>query len=120
MSFDEKTDAVRGQSLSEKVVHTEVLADSDLLNEAYTAENDEHAMGILEAIKAHPMACFWGFIMCFTIVSSSSRKNPAIPCSFSRITWLPQTAIHRAFQPHFGTEQPLILPCRSWSRSTCS
>jgi SP family general alpha glucoside:H+ symporter-like MFS transporter len=39
------------------------------LNEAYRAETNEHEMGLWEAAKTHPAACFWAFIMAFTIVS---------------------------------------------------
>jgi SP family general alpha glucoside:H+ symporter-like MFS transporter len=49
--------------------HTDVLRDEELLNEAYRAENAEHAMGLWEAVKTHPMACMWAFLMAFTIVS---------------------------------------------------
>lgn len=31
---------------------------------AIEAENAEHAMGVLEAVKAYPMATFWAFVMC--------------------------------------------------------
>jgi SP family general alpha glucoside:H+ symporter-like MFS transporter len=54
-----------------------LLADQDLLAAAYEGENREHAMGAWEAVKLHPMACFWAFIFCFTIVRTlrySSRQ----------------------------------------------
>ena len=35
---------------------------------AIDAENQEHAMTVLQAVRAYPMACFWAFIMAFTIV----------------------------------------------------
>ena len=47
----------------------EVLVDKDLLSDAFRAENFAHAMGIWEAVRTPPMACFWAFIMAFTIVS---------------------------------------------------
>ena len=37
--------------------------------DAMEAENAEHAMTVLQAVKAYPMACFWAFIMSSTIVS---------------------------------------------------
>lgn len=37
--------------------------------DAVEAENAEHSMTVLEAVKAYPMACFWAFVMSFTIVS---------------------------------------------------
>ena len=51
--------------------HQEVLADKDLLSDAFKAENVDHEMGMWEAAKMHPQACFWAFIMAFTIVSTS-------------------------------------------------
>ena len=50
-----------------------VLANQQLLNDAYAGEDREHAMGLWAAAKSHPKACCWAFIMCFTIVSLSPR-----------------------------------------------
>lgn len=36
---------------------------------AVEAENAEHDMGVLEAVKAYPMAATWAFVMSCTIVS---------------------------------------------------
>ena len=36
---------------------------------AIEAENEEHNMGVWEAVKAYPMASLWAFIMSCTIVS---------------------------------------------------
>ena len=58
---------VRG--IEEKVLDAEVLADPELLTSAFYGENAEHEMGLWESAKCHPVACFWAFIMCFTIVS---------------------------------------------------
>lgn len=49
----------------------EILKNEDLMHEAFEGENHEHSMGVWEAAKSHPMACFWAFIMCFTIVMES-------------------------------------------------
>ena len=35
---------------------------------AIEAENNEHNMGVLEAVKLYPMAAFWAFVMSSTIV----------------------------------------------------
>lgn len=43
---------------------------SDFKQDAIDAENEEHRMGVLEAVRAYPMASFWAFIMSFTIVRS--------------------------------------------------
>lgn len=42
---------------------------SDYKSDAIDAENAEYNMGVLEAVKAYPMATFWAFVMSFTIVS---------------------------------------------------
>jgi SP family general alpha glucoside:H+ symporter-like MFS transporter len=39
---------------------------------AIAAENVEHSMTVIEAVKAYPMASFWAFIMSFTIVRCPS------------------------------------------------
>jgi len=46
-----------------------VLVDKEGMNDAFKGESLEHSMGPWEAAKSHPMACFWAFFMCFTIVS---------------------------------------------------
>ena len=37
---------------------------------AIEAENTEHRMGVLEAVRAYPAASWWAFLMSCTIVSS--------------------------------------------------
>lgn len=51
------------------VVQHETLDDKELLAASYEAETRENEMGVWEAVKMHPMACFWAFVFCFTIVS---------------------------------------------------
>lgn len=53
------------------VAHRETLDDKDLLQASYEAETRENEMGVWEAVKDHPMACFWAFVFCFTIVGLS-------------------------------------------------
>jgi MFS transporter, SP family, general alpha glucoside:H+ symporter len=66
-----KVDLVNSHDLHEKTIqNSELLVNQDLLSSAYDGENREHAMGVWEAVKLHPMACFWAFIFCFTIVRS--------------------------------------------------
>lgn len=64
--------------IQEKHNHqAEVMTDKDLMTDAQNAENREHEMGLWEAVKDHPMACFWAFIFCFTIVSlGAPRPSP--------------------------------------------
>ncbi|KAK8844854.1 hypothetical protein IAR55_006704 [Kwoniella newhampshirensis] len=39
--------------------------------DAIEAENAEHSMTVLQAVKAYPWACFWAFVMSFTIIMES-------------------------------------------------
>ncbi|KAK8202226.1 hypothetical protein M8818_005753 [Zalaria obscura] len=39
--------------------------------DAVEAENLEHAMTVMEAARAYPMACFWAFVMSFCIIMES-------------------------------------------------
>ena len=48
---------------------------ADYKADAVEAENAEHNMGVLEAVKAYPMASFWAFVMSFTIVSCLSPRS---------------------------------------------
>ncbi|RSH76962.1 uncharacterized protein EHS24_003901 [Apiotrichum porosum] len=43
----------------------------EMEREAMEAEAKEHSMGMLEAVRTYPMACFWAFVMSFTIVMES-------------------------------------------------
>jgi MFS transporter, SP family, general alpha glucoside:H+ symporter len=49
---------------------------SDYKADAIEAENAEHKMGVLEAVREYPMASFWAFVMSFTIVSCLSLLAP--------------------------------------------
>jgi SP family general alpha glucoside:H+ symporter-like MFS transporter len=42
---------------------------------AIEAENVEHNMTVLEAVRAYPMASFWAFVMSATIVSFGRTSN---------------------------------------------
>ncbi|KAF2681826.1 maltose permease [Lentithecium fluviatile CBS 122367] len=65
-------DAPEVDELQKKnILQSEILVDPNLMSNAFDAENREHEMGVWEAVKLHPMACFWAFIFCFTIVMES-------------------------------------------------
>jgi len=71
-SIDQKTEGHNAAhiDIEEKhVQNSEILVNSELMNDAFGGENREHDMGMWEAAKTYPMACFWAFIMSFTIVS---------------------------------------------------
>ncbi|KAH7144196.1 general substrate transporter [Dactylonectria estremocensis] len=54
-----------GYNLDEKAAVADYKAD------AMEAENAEHNMGVLEAMRAYPMASFWAFVMSCTIIMES-------------------------------------------------
>lgn len=72
---------------------------------AIEAENAEHNMGVLQAVRAYPMASLWAFVMSCTIVSSSLRTR-LLDC----FLLFPYVRI-------FVTD---IACFRSWSRTVCS
>lgn len=43
---------------------------------AIEAENVEHNMTVLQAVRAYPMASFWSFVISCTIVSCLSNYRP--------------------------------------------
>jgi SP family general alpha glucoside:H+ symporter-like MFS transporter len=47
---------------------------------AIEAENAEHDMGVLEAVRAYPMAALWAFVMSCTIV----RRFSSLMLTISR------------------------------------
>lgn len=68
-----------------EVRHVDKVGDNTA--EAMEAEAAEHNMGLMEAVRAYPMACFWAFVMSFTIVSSRYAFRPLTPRrSWSRLT----------------------------------
>lgn len=62
------------------IQHSELLVDNDLMNHAFAAENAEHEITAWQAVKTHPMACFWAFLMCFTIVSLLAHSMKTFIC----------------------------------------
>jgi len=54
--------------------HSEILVDKEIMTDAQNAETREHEMTLWEAVKDHPMACFWAFVFCFTIVSAGATQ----------------------------------------------
>lgn len=56
--------------IAEKPGNGDILVNKDVMHDAFDGENREHEMGVWEAVQTYPWACFWAFIMCFTIVSA--------------------------------------------------
>jgi hypothetical protein len=59
--------------------------------EAIMAENVEHNMTVLEAVKAYPMASFWAFVFSCTIVRYPSTKDAIHAAAHNRRSWNPTT-----------------------------
>jgi hypothetical protein len=73
----------------EHVQHLENVA-AQQKSEAQAQETLEHNMTIREAVEAYPMACFWAFIMAFTIVCTGSFRPSGCPgseASFCHRSW---------------------------------
>lgn len=73
MNHDEKTG--RAQSIEDhQPVYAEKTDLADYKTGAIEAENAEHNMTVLEAVRAYPMASFWAFVISCTIVSCLVRS----------------------------------------------
>ena len=56
------------QQLKEKdTLHSEILVNKDLMTDAFQGEDSEHNQSLWQAVVSHKMACFWAFVMCFTM-----------------------------------------------------
>ena len=84
------------------------------MSSAYDGENYEHSQGLWAAVKSHPMAAFWAFTMCFTIVSFDTYPASLAP-EFGREIWI-VLALRRGFK----LAELILIPSRSWNRLTCS
>lgn len=69
-THEEEHDAVFDEKASVK----------DYKTDAIEAENAEHDMTVMQAIKAYPMASFWAFVMSCTIVSCSLQLENNVCC----------------------------------------
>ena len=78
MSKVDVKDEVEGRHVDILSSDVKVLDNADLLNEAFDGENEEHGESLWSSAKAHPWACLWAFIMCFTIVSLCFRAVGSI------------------------------------------
>lgn len=72
-----KVEPEEGLSQVENVYNLdEKSAAADYKADAVEAENAEHNMTVMEAVRQYPMATFWAFVMSCTIVSSLSHFPP--------------------------------------------
>ena len=68
MLYDDRSD-IDHDLKQQNIDHAVISAHHEHLDDAFLGETREHEMGTWEAVKNYPMACFWAFLMCFTIVS---------------------------------------------------
>lgn len=75
--MDSKVESKSGHALEVEspVVFAEKAIVADYKADAIEAENAEHNMTVMEAVRAYPMASFWAFVMSCTIVSRFFREN---------------------------------------------
>lgn len=57
-------------------IYAEKAAVADYKAGAIEAENAEHNMTVMEAVRAYPMASFWAFVMSACIVSCLPLPYP--------------------------------------------
>lgn len=67
------------EEIEHKAAFSEKAGVADYRAEAIEAENAEHNMTVIQAMKAYPMASFWAFVMSCTIV------NPSLIACLARI-----------------------------------
>ncbi|EDU48598.1 maltose permease MAL61 [Pyrenophora tritici-repentis Pt-1C-BFP] len=99
-------DGNREKSMSQ---HADILVDKELMTDAQNAENREHEMTLWEAVKDHPMACFWAFIFCFTIVMESFDM-------FLNGNFVALTAFKERYGVHVAGEATKSIPTK-WQSS---
>lgn len=63
------------QEMEHENVYAEKADVADYKADAILAENAEHNMTVLQAVKAYPMASFWAFVISCTIVSCISPSS---------------------------------------------
>ncbi|KAK5080717.1 hypothetical protein LTR05_008421 [Lithohypha guttulata] len=68
--FESKTSS-HALEIEQPTVYAKKAGVADYKADAIEAENAEHAMTVLEAVKAYPMASFWAFVMSCTIIMES-------------------------------------------------
>lgn len=69
MEHDPEKPQHAAQEVEHDAIYAEKAAVADFRAGAIEAENAEHNMTVLEAVRAYPMASFWAFVMSACIVS---------------------------------------------------
>lgn len=68
-TMEQSTVADEKGEMRNNSVYAEKAEVADFKADAILAENAEHNMTVLQAVKKYPMASFWAFVMSCTIVS---------------------------------------------------
>lgn len=68
MNRDNESKPVYTEALEKPGVEYNEKKDLNQRAEAIEAENVEHQMTVLQAVRAYPMASFWAFVFSCTIV----------------------------------------------------
>ena len=68
MNHDHESKPGYAEQIEHKTAYEEKADVADYRAEAIEAENAEHNMTVLQAVKQYPMASFWAFVMSCTIV----------------------------------------------------
>lgn len=92
---NEKGTSIHDDAERHASVYSAQVKVSDFKADAIEAENAEHNMTVLQAVRAYPMASFWAFVMSAMIVSR----------------WEPEVWVRRGV---------VLINCRSWSPTMCS
>lgn len=71
MSTDSADKDARPSEKADRIDEKAEVHQAEILADAVDGENHEHQMGVWDAAKQYPWACFWAFVMCFTIVMES-------------------------------------------------
>lgn len=69
MNHDLENKTHHADEIEHQAVFAEKTDAADYKADAIEAENVEHNMTVIEAVKAYPMASLWAFVISCTIVS---------------------------------------------------
>lgn len=78
MEHDPEKPQHAAQEVEHDAIYAEKAAVADFRAGAIEAENAEHNMTVLEAVRAYPMASFWAFVMSACIVSFTTTLLPLL------------------------------------------
>ncbi|KXT00365.1 hypothetical protein AC579_3811 [Pseudocercospora musae] len=71
MNNDPESKAYQAEEVEHDAAFNEKASVADFKRDAIEAENAEHQMTVLQAVRAYPMASFWAFVMSCTIIMES-------------------------------------------------